>query len=47
MVVGVDPVRGEQTKACQDRDLRPLASEGLPTTVKVVVALAETRRRVR
>jgi hypothetical protein len=47
MALGVDPVRGELTKACQDRDVRPWASEGLPTSVEVVVALAEIHCRVR
>ena len=41
------PGRGERTKACQDRDLRPWASGGLPTSVEVVTALAEIQCRVR
>jgi hypothetical protein len=39
--------RGERTKVCQERDLRPWASGGLPTSVAVVTALAEIQCRVR
>jgi len=44
---GVDPVEAERTKACQDRDVRPWASGGLPTSVEVVTARAEIQCRVR
>jgi hypothetical protein len=38
------PGRGERTKACQDRDLRPWARG---SSVEVVTALAEIQCRVR
>ena len=47
MAVGADPVEAERTKACQDRDLRPWASGGLPTSVEAVTARAEIQCRVR